>query len=170
MVPELQCKLLKWLKSHAHIGDLQKTLEMMIRSLLAPKSMVDAVEGVGDVSVEDSSISDTVPVKSVPPRRRTKSSVRTVVDDKLCLSKDKANDGITEGDTDVVGKDPNDPTSESLPDETKKVSSFLFMLLVREVGSCDIYLGHLHILHFLFLASVREESSYSLCFNLWSEL
>ncbi|KAL8482041.1 hypothetical protein ACS0TY_028261 [Phlomoides rotata] len=120
MVPELQSKLLKWLKSHADIGDLQKTLEVMIRSLLAPKSMVDAVEGVSAVSVEDSSISDTVPVKSVPPRRRTKSSVRAVVDDKLCLSKDKTNDGTTVGDTDVVGEDPKDPPAESLPDETKK--------------------------------------------------
>lgn len=123
MVPELHCKLLKWLKNHAHIGNLQKTLKVIISSLLAPKSMADVAEGVGAVSVEESSISDAVPVKSVPPRRRTKSSLRTVKDDKSCLS--KTNDETTKGDTDLcllVGENSNDPPSESLPDETKKVS------------------------------------------------
>ncbi|KAL0326260.1 UNVERIFIED_CONTAM: hypothetical protein Sradi_5195300 [Sesamum radiatum] len=81
MVPELQCKLLRWLKNHAHIGNLQKTLKVKIRSLVAPKPVADAAEGVGTVSIEESSISDAVPIKSVPPRRRTKSSIRNVKDD-----------------------------------------------------------------------------------------
>lgn len=146
LVPELQCKLLTWLKSHAHIGDLQKTLEVMIRSLLAPKSMVDEVEGVGAASVEDSSISDTVPVKSVPPRRRTES--RAVLDDKSCLSKDKTSDGTTEGDTDVVEEDPTDPPSKSLPDETEKVCITFGFFFSCSLSCCYLkvppilYLGH----------------------------
>lgn len=125
MVPELQHKLLNWLKNHVHIGNLQKTLKVMFRSLLEPKSMSDVAEAVGDVSVEESGISDAVPVKSVPPRRRTKSSVRTVKDDRSCLSTDKIQDDTTEGDTCLsilVEEHSNGAPDESLPDETKKVS------------------------------------------------
>lgn len=125
MVPELQYKLLNWLKNHVHIGNRQKTLKVMFRSFLGPKSTSDVAEVVGDVSVEESGISDAVPVKSVPPRRRTKSSVRTVKDDRSCLSTDKIHDDTTEGDTCLsifVGEHSNDAPNESLPDETKKVS------------------------------------------------
>ncbi|KAH6763750.1 hypothetical protein C2S51_014999 [Perilla frutescens var. frutescens] len=123
MVPELQHKLLKWLESHVHIGNLQKTLKVMFRSFLGPKSMSDVAEGVGDISVEESGISDAVPVKSVPPRRRTKSSVRTVKDDKSCLLTDKTHDETTEGDTCLslpVEEHSNDAPSES-PDGTEKI-------------------------------------------------
>lgn len=123
MVPELQHKLLAWLKRHVHIGNLQKTLKVMFRSFLGPKSMSDVAEGVGDISVEESGICEAaVPVKSVPPRRRTKSSVRTVKDDKSCLSMDKTHDETTEGDTCLslpTGEHSNDATSESSPDGTK---------------------------------------------------
>lgn len=79
LVPELQCKLLTWLKNH--VANLQK-LKMKTRSPVTPKAMADAAEGVGAVSVEESSISDSVRVKSVPPRRRTKGSMRPLKDDK----------------------------------------------------------------------------------------
>ncbi|KAK4413254.1 histone H3-lysine(4) N-trimethyltransferase ATX1 [Sesamum alatum] len=124
MVPELQCKLLRWLKNHAHIGNLQKTLKVKIRSLVAPKPVADAALGVGTVSIEESSISDAVPIKSVPPRRRTKSSIRTVKDDKSCSFVDKTNDDTAEGDIDsclLVGEDPNGTLRESLADESKKI-------------------------------------------------
>ncbi|XP_057785158.1 uncharacterized protein LOC131002701 isoform X2 [Salvia miltiorrhiza] len=124
MVPELQYKLLKWLKTHVHVGNLQKTLQAMFRSFLGPKPMSDVAEGVGDVSVEESGISDAVPVKSVPPRRRTKSSVRNVKDDNSCLSTDKAHDETTERDTCLslpVGEHSNEVPSESSPDESKKI-------------------------------------------------
>ncbi|KAL0314248.1 UNVERIFIED_CONTAM: Lysine-specific demethylase 4B [Sesamum angustifolium] len=124
MVPELQCKLLRWLKNHAHIGNLQKTLKVKIRSLVAPKPVVHAAEGVGAVSIEDSSISDAVPIKSVPPRRRTKSSIRNVKDDNSFSSPDKTNDETAEAALDsclLVGEDRNGTTlRESLADESKK--------------------------------------------------
>ncbi|KAI3460615.1 hypothetical protein Pfo_017278 [Paulownia fortunei] len=99
VVPEVQHKLLKWLKNNAHIDSIQKTLKVKIRSLVAPKAEVDVAEGPGVFSVEESDICDTVPVKSVPPRRRTKSNIQIVKDDKSCSSKDKNNDG-REGDVD----------------------------------------------------------------------
>ncbi|KAK6114794.1 hypothetical protein DH2020_007063 [Rehmannia glutinosa] len=125
MVPELQCKLLRWLKKHAHIGNLQKTLTVRIRSLLAPEDLpdvADAAEGVGAVPVEESNVSDSVPVKSVPPRRRTKSSIRTVKDGKSCSSKDKNDDEKTDDDVDsyvLVAEDSNGPSRE--PDNMKKI-------------------------------------------------
>ncbi|KAK6132390.1 hypothetical protein DH2020_033829 [Rehmannia glutinosa] len=122
MVPELQCKLLRWLKKHAHIGNLQKTLTVRIRSLLAPEDVADAAEGVGAVPVEESNVSDSVPVKSVPPRRRTKSSIRTVKDGKSCSSKDKNDDEKTDDDVDscvLVAEDSNGPSRD--PDNIKKI-------------------------------------------------
>ncbi|KAL0360154.1 UNVERIFIED_CONTAM: hypothetical protein Sradi_3699900 [Sesamum radiatum] len=124
MVPELQCKLLRWLKNHAHIGNLQKTLKVKIRSLVAPKPVADAAEGVGTVSIEESSISDAVPIKSVPPRRRTKSSIRNVKDDKSFSFPDKTNDETAEAALDsclLVREDPNGTLRESLADESKKI-------------------------------------------------
>ncbi|KAL1533687.1 hypothetical protein AAHA92_33540 [Salvia divinorum] len=124
MVPELQYKLLKWLKTHVHVGNLQKTLQVMIRSFLGSKPMSDVAEGVGDVSIEESGISDAVPVKSVPPRRRTKSSVWTMKDDNSCLSTDKTHNETTEGDACLsllVGEHSNDVPSDSWPDESKTV-------------------------------------------------
>ncbi|KAG8378328.1 hypothetical protein BUALT_Bualt08G0126000 [Buddleja alternifolia] len=124
MIPELQCKLLRWLKNHAHIGNFQKTLKVKIRSLVAPKAVEDVDERPGAVSVEESDISDAVPVKSVPPRRRTKSNMQIVKDDNSCSSNDKNNDETTESDADLCrlgGEDPTGLSRESLPEVTKKI-------------------------------------------------
>ncbi|KAL3638770.1 hypothetical protein CASFOL_016677 [Castilleja foliolosa] len=125
MVPELQYKLLAWLKSHAYIENLQKTKNVKIRSLVAPKDVADVADGVDVVvPVEESNVSDSVSVKSVPPCRRTKSSIRTVKDKKSCSSKDKSDDETTEDDVDscvLVGEDSNDVSSESLLDCTIKI-------------------------------------------------
>ncbi|KAL6492848.1 hypothetical protein OROGR_032607 [Orobanche gracilis] len=81
MVPGLQCKLFRWLENHAYISNLQKKMKLKTRSLV-PEDVVDVAEAVE---------SDCVPVKSVPPRKRTKSSIRAVKDEKSCSSKDKTN-------------------------------------------------------------------------------
>lgn len=78
------------------------------KSLVTPKDVADDAEGVDAIPVEERSISDAVPVKSVPPRRRTKSSIRTV--------KDESNDETFETDADMC-QDPNGPSRDSLPDE-----------------------------------------------------
>ncbi|XP_051139060.1 uncharacterized protein LOC127256880 isoform X2 [Andrographis paniculata] len=104
IVPELRCKLLGWLKNQSHIGNLQQ-LKVKIGAPMVPNAVADAVEGVGAVSVEESSISDSVPVKSVPLRRRTKSNIRPVRDDKA---------------EEPDGEDSNDPSEESLPDDAQE--------------------------------------------------
>ncbi|PIN15849.1 hypothetical protein CDL12_11496 [Handroanthus impetiginosus] len=103
MVPEVECKLVKWLKSHAHIGSTQKTFKVKIGSLAAPKAEADVAEGPGypgAVSVEEFDNCETVCVKSVPSRRRTKSRIRIMKDDNSSFSGDKINGG-TEGGFDI---------------------------------------------------------------------
>ncbi|KAL6512080.1 hypothetical protein OROGR_021677 [Orobanche gracilis] len=124
MVPGLQCKLLRWLKNHAYISSLQKTIRMKTISLVAPKDVVHVAEAVDALPVEEFNVSDCVPVKSVPPRRRTQSSIRSVKDEKSCSSKYKNNDKAPEGgidSCDLVGEDSSYPPRESLPDGTKKI-------------------------------------------------
>ncbi|XP_051123704.1 uncharacterized protein LOC127246404 isoform X2 [Andrographis paniculata] len=124
MVPELQYKLLKWLKNHVHFGNLQNALKLKIRSLITPKSVDDVAECVGAISEDGSIISDSVPVKSVPPRRRTKSNLRTMNDDKLFSSKDKNSDETSAGDADlslIQGKALYGPSVEFLVDNAQKI-------------------------------------------------
>ncbi|KAL9173307.1 hypothetical protein ABFS82_03G105000 [Erythranthe guttata] len=117
IVPELQNQLLGWFKNHAHIDHPQRTLKVKNRSLVTSKDVADVAEGDGTVPLEDSSVSDAVPVKSVPPRRRTKSSIRTVISN-LCSSMDKTNDEKIETD---AGEDSNGPSRDSFPDEKFRV-------------------------------------------------
>ncbi|CAA3029739.1 histone-lysine n-methyltransferase atx1 [Olea europaea subsp. europaea] len=94
IVPELHCKVIKWMRNHAYISSFQRTLK--------------------------------VPVKSVPPRRRTKSNFRIVNDEKLSFSKEKINDdgiimaGVENGLLD--GEDSIGPGLESVLDGTKKIT------------------------------------------------
>ncbi|XP_075515927.1 LOW QUALITY PROTEIN: uncharacterized protein LOC142550746 [Primulina tabacum] len=123
MAPELQCKIVKWLKNHAHIASLQKTLKVKIKPIVIPDAVVDVAEGASSVSVEKSDIADTVPVKSVPHRRRTKGNMRISGDEKSSRGKEKV-DLTTEQGGDMCvrgGEDLNGPLGEFLPGLTKVV-------------------------------------------------
>lgn len=80
------CKIVTWLSNHACLGSLQKSFKFKLKSSISSK----AETGVADhdaVMVSEPDISDPVAVKSVPPRRRTKSSMRILRDNKvICLS------------------------------------------------------------------------------------
>lgn len=125
MVPELQCKIMNWLRNHAYISSFQKTLKVKMRCGVPPKDGVNVADGVGAVFVEESDISDVVPVKSVPPRRRTKSNIRIVKDEHLSFSKEKINDDrIIKADVEnglFDGEDSNGLGGEYVLDGTKKV-------------------------------------------------
>ncbi|XP_062101492.1 uncharacterized protein LOC133807282 isoform X2 [Humulus lupulus] len=58
VVPDVQCKILKWFKSNVHLSSLHKNLK-------------------------ESDVADPVAVKSVPPRRRTKGNIRILNDPKM---------------------------------------------------------------------------------------
>ncbi|XP_073052740.1 uncharacterized protein [Primulina eburnea] len=123
MAPELQCKIVKWIKDHAHIASLQKTLKVKIKPIVVPDAVVDVAEGDSSVSVEKSDTADTVPVKSVPPRRRTKGNMRISGDEKSSRGKEKV-DLTTEQGGDMCvrgGEDLNGPLGKFLPGVTKVV-------------------------------------------------
>lgn len=78
MDPDLRSKIANWLTSHAHIAAEQKIFKYKTRSSNSTKLEPGATECDGVVSESD--ISDPVAVKSVPPRRRTKGSIRILRD------------------------------------------------------------------------------------------
>ncbi|WMV54053.1 hypothetical protein MTR67_047438 [Solanum verrucosum] len=96
MVPDIRSKVAKWLKNHAYIGSLHRTLKVKIKSTKAPKVGAGVVDDLDSIRVTEPEITDFVPVKSVPPRRRTKNNVRVVKDgESLYSSKETVNiDGV----------------------------------------------------------------------------
>lgn len=86
MVPDMQCKILKWLKNNVHLSTLQKNLRVKIPSRVSSKAECGAVDDSGTVSVPESDIADPVAVKSVPLRRRTKSNLGILNDPKMLCS------------------------------------------------------------------------------------
>ncbi|XP_060198145.1 uncharacterized protein LOC132627076 isoform X1 [Lycium barbarum] len=109
MVPDIQFKVAKWLKNHAYIGSLQKTLKVKIKSTIVPKVEAGVVDDLDSIRVTEPEITDFVPVKSVPPRRRTKNNVRVVKDgESLYSPKETLNiDGVAaeEAKTSVNGRE-----------------------------------------------------------------
>ncbi|CAN4119519.1 unnamed protein product [Withania somnifera] len=109
MVPDIRFKVVKWLKNHAYIGSLQRTLKVKIKSTIVPKAEAGVVDDLDFIRVTEPEITDIVPVKSVPPRRRTKNNVRVVKDgESLYSSKETVNiDGIAadEAKTSVNGRE-----------------------------------------------------------------
>lgn len=126
MVPDIQFKVAKWLKNHAYIGSLQRTLKVKIKSTIAPKVEAGMVDDLDSIRVTEPKISDFVPVKSVPPRRRTKNNVRVVKDgESLYSSKETANiDGVAanEAKTSVNGREDSSCLRELLSAGVQKVT------------------------------------------------
>lgn len=94
MTPELHGKILTWLRDNGYIGNLLKTLRVKIKPTVPLKDEVHKevdVDG-NDVTATESDIPNDVPVKSVPPRRRTKSDIQVVKNDKVvCTSMEMVN-------------------------------------------------------------------------------
>nr|GMD74160.1 histone-lysine N-methyltransferase atx1 [Ipomoea batatas] len=88
MVGELHCKVVKWLRNRPDVGNVQKTLRVKIKPSLATKSVTAVADNADSVKLTDPEISNNIPVKSVPPHRRTKNNTRIGKDDKLCSATD----------------------------------------------------------------------------------
>ncbi|KAF2296775.1 hypothetical protein GH714_001878 [Hevea brasiliensis] len=96
LVPDLQCKIVKWLRNHAHM-------------------------------VLESDITDPVAVKSVPPRRRTKSNIRILRDNKIiCSSEEFSSDSVMLMDEVKVDQlangEPANLSEVSIPVEKKSIN------------------------------------------------
>ncbi|THF98695.1 hypothetical protein TEA_026784 [Camellia sinensis var. sinensis] len=109
LVPDLRCKIVTWLRSHAYI---------------------------------ESDIPDVLPVKSVPPRRRTKSNIRILKDNKvICSSKETTSDGIVMNEAksgQLISEDADYSSKESVSDVTEKHKlSWHLLSLLRPVYHYD---------------------------------
>ncbi|KAK9270103.1 hypothetical protein L1049_025677 [Liquidambar formosana] len=141
LVPELRSRIVKWLTNHAYVGGLQKNLKVKTKSTISSEAEIGAADGSDDVTIPECDIPDPVPVKSVPPRRRTKSNIRILKDNRvICSSNDmfsddgKAMDKIK---TDqLVSELPDDSIKESTPKATEKI-------LVEPVGLEDSLARHM---------------------------
>ncbi|KAH9756809.1 PHD finger family protein [Citrus sinensis] len=123
---DLQCKLVKWLSNHAYLGGLLKNVKLKIKSSISSKADIKNSDSDG-LMVSESDVADPVAVKSVPPRRRTKSSIRILRDDKMVSSSEEifSGNGIA-ADKDEVkveqldGEEPAIHNKVSTPDCTEK--------------------------------------------------
>lgn len=133
-VPELQCKIVEWLKNNAYIGTLQRNLKVRFKSTNVPK-VEKLVADDTNVTVAESRVPDVVPVTSIPPRRRTKSNVKILKDNKVvCSSRASSNDdevAMNDKSGHLVRDEPACQSKESLPDATQKI-------LLEPGGSHDI--------------------------------
>lgn len=121
-MPELQDKLVEWLKNHAYIAPLQRNLKVRFKNL----TKVEAVANdATDCIVSESCIPD-VSVTSIPPRRRTKNDIRILKDGKaLCLTRPSSiGDGISlthKGAHHLIRDEPACQSEDSVPDASQKV-------------------------------------------------
>lgn len=124
LVPELQTKIVKWLKNRDNIGPPQRNLKVRFKNLTKVEA---GATDEADVIVAESCIPD-VSVTSVPPRRRTKNDFRILKDDKpLCLTNSSSMaDGIAMSDKHahhLATHEPACQSDKSVPDTTEKVIS-----------------------------------------------
>lgn len=132
-VPDLQWKLVKWLKNHACMGTSQKDLKAK-NSNFPAKAEVGGTDVSDSVALSDSDISDPVAVKSVPPRRRTKSNMRILKDNNIiCSTKNSFNDNgmMMDGLDQVVAGEVERSTELSILDVSEKVK-----LVFRRLFKC----------------------------------
>lgn len=120
--PDLHGRIVKWLKSHAHVGGLQKNLKLKVMSPCISKA--DKESGALENNVGNS------PVKSAPPWRRNKGNIRVLKDNSLILSlkRSSADDGV------VMDEDKNGGLEESSPDSKEKISSDLLAVNTSDCG------------------------------------
>ena len=86
LVPDLRSKIVTWVRNHAYIGTSKRNLKVRIKSSIASKDDMGAEDSDAVVMASELDIPDVVPVKLVPPRRRTKSSIRILKDNKVICS------------------------------------------------------------------------------------
>ena len=108
------------------MGTLQKNLKVKIKSAISSKDEIGEVDGSNAVLVSETDIPEPVPVKSVPPRRRTKSNIRILKDNRLiCSSEETFSDNGTvmdEVNTDQLAGELENSSKGSFPSATEKVS------------------------------------------------
>ncbi|XP_044510817.1 uncharacterized protein LOC123229224 [Mangifera indica] len=121
--PDMLCKIVKWLSNHACLGSLQKSSKFKLKSSISSKAETGLADPNG---VMVSELSDPVAIKSVPPRRRTKSSMR-ILNKVICLSDEILGDnGVMKNQVQIDQIDGDEAVNSCrvfIPDATKKSST-----------------------------------------------
>ncbi|KAL4566204.1 hypothetical protein LXL04_030316 [Taraxacum kok-saghyz] len=125
--PDLHGRIVKWLKTHAHVGSLQKNLKLKVISPCISKPEKESP------TLENNSEHNNSPVKSSPPPwRRTKGNIRVLKDNSLILSlkRSSGDDGVVMNDDKNGGEledsnndNNNNNNNKSSPDSTEKAES-----------------------------------------------
>lgn len=97
MAPDVQRKIVNWLKDHVYTNTFQKSLKVKLKPPNSSKDEKGVTDGSDALPISDSELPDPVAVKSVPPRRRTTSNIRILKDNKvICSSEAVSNeDGMS---------------------------------------------------------------------------
>ncbi|KAG5036295.1 Protein Jade-1 [Glycine soja] len=91
MAPDVQHKIVNWLKAHVYTNAFQKGLKVKFKPANASKNDSGATDGSDTLPMSDSGLLDPVAVKSVPPRRRTTNNIRILKDNNVLCS----SEGVT---------------------------------------------------------------------------
>ncbi|XP_055959987.1 uncharacterized protein LOC126665739 isoform X2 [Mercurialis annua] len=139
LVPEMQCKLVKWLRNHAYLGTSHKNMKVQKVTVLS-KTEMEANDLSDGITLSESDMTDHVVVRSVPPRRRTKNNVRILRDNKIiCSSEEYSSDGgmlLDEFKVDQrVHEEPENSTETSI--EPNGIHDALAAHLPKSEGSSD---------------------------------
>lgn len=141
LVPELQSKIVEWLKNHANIGPPQRNFKVRFKNITKVEA---GATDEADVIVSESCIPD-VSVTSIPPRRRTKSDIRILKDGKaLCLTRsDSIGNGISmahNGAQHLIRNESASQSEESVPDTSQKVVTIQSLFIFKQIyvmWSCE---------------------------------
>ncbi|KAK9743342.1 hypothetical protein RND81_03G233500 [Saponaria officinalis] len=145
--PEISCKILKWLRGHAHMDTSEKDLKAKVRRLSPPKDELVSDDHPDAVATIGLDMHDVVPVKSVPSRRRTvgnvvkEEKVLPIWDDKLLGNddsiKEETEQGQENGDHDHSSKKIIAETNgfEHPLEESLRTSESIFL---KSIGSRDV--------------------------------
>ncbi|GMH00292.1 hypothetical protein Nepgr_002131 [Nepenthes gracilis] len=123
--PDVKRKLTNWLKDRAYMGAPRKNFRVKMKSSISSKGELGVRDVSDTVEVQASDIFD-VPVKSVPPRRRTVSNIRILKDEKVISPhKNKCNESGVSANQDyvqrLVNKEHDDSRKESASNKLEKM-------------------------------------------------
>ncbi|WCJ44574.1 PHD finger family protein [Euphorbia peplus] len=121
-LPDLKCKIIKWLRNHAYLSALHKKLKVKLKSKLLSKAEVETNDRSDDRVISESGCTD--PVKP-NPRCRTRSNVGVLGDDKvICSSEEILSDSgmlVDEVKVDQLCGEPEDSSEVIVPGEKTSI-------------------------------------------------
>lgn len=151
LMPDVRCKVVKWLKTHAYFNSSKKNLKQRVRSTVSFKAELGNIDNLDVAPAPEADTMDPFADKSVPPKRRTRSNVTILNGTKvLSSSAESFNNNWIILDKDMEDRVANEAekySEVSVPDAVGEVT-FVFL------PPCfTALLGHFFKLHSLYFAA-----------------